>query len=224
MFIVERLISAIAPHVCIICGAEGEVVCAWCLPEIAPPIPERCYRCRAQTAHSQVCQKCRRQSRLGHVWVRTGYMDHARQLVHDFKFARKQAAAIPLARLMAECLPFLSDEVIVTHVPTATSRIRQRGYDHAVLLARALAREQKLPYAPLLLRQGKTRQVGASRKQRLGQLDGSFRPIKSEPLKGAHILLVDDIVTTGGTLEAAARCLKQAGAKQVDAVVFAQKE
>jgi predicted amidophosphoribosyltransferase len=75
----------------------------------------------------------------------------------------------------------------------------------------------------LLARRGQSRQVGARRMQRTTQLVDAFHPIRPSLIQGAHILLVDDIVTTGASLEAAARVLKQAGAKRIDAVVFAQK-
>lgn len=224
MSILERFISLIAPHQCLGCGYEGAVICDWCLPDFATALPARCYKCRSQTDNSLVCKKCRPKSRLKHVWVRTSYEGLAKRLIHDFKFERKQAGALPIVRLMTECLPFLSPDTIVTHVPTAPARIRQRGYDHARLLARDLAHSQDLSYASLLHRVGKTRQVGASRAQRLQQLEGAFQITKSEKIRGSVILLVDDIVTTGGTLEAAARSLRQAGAKRVEAVVFAQKE
>ena len=145
-----------------------------------------------------------------------------KQLIHDFKFERKQAVAPIMARLMAESLPYLPADTIVTHVPTATSRVRQRGYDHARLLAKFLAKEAGLAYLPLLARVGQARQVGAKRQTRLSQLDGAFRVIG--PVQKAPIVLVDDIVTTGATLATATRCLKSSGAKVVDAVVFAQKQ
>lgn len=224
MFVLERILSVVAPHRCLICGGEGEVICAWCLPDLAPPLPARCYRCRAQSENSLVCKKCRRDSRVKHVWVRTSYEGMAKQLIHDFKFERKQAAAEPLARLMAEALPYLPPETIITHVPTASSRARQRGYDHAELLAKALARELSLPHIALLARTGQARQVGAKRAERLDQLQDAFRFVNAPETRSAPILLVDDLVTTGGTLEAATTCLKQNGVKLVDAVVFAQKE
>ena len=62
----------------------------------------------------------------------------------------------------------------------------------------------------------------ASRQQRLSQLEEAFRVIRPERINGAHVLLVDDVITTGATLEAAATILKRAGAKQVSALVFAQ--
>lgn len=224
MFIAERLISIIAPHYCIVCGAEGEVVCAWCLPDLAPPLPERCYVCKTATKDSAVCRKCRRTRRLKHVWVRTSYEAQAKQLIHDFKFARKQSAAAPIARLMAGSLPYLGPETIVVHVPTATSRVRRRGYDHAGLLAKQLAHDLRLRHKTLLARTSQTRQVGAKRAERMEQMKEAFRLSGEERLDRVSILLVDDLVTTGATLEAAATCLRSAGAKVINAAVFAQKQ
>lgn len=75
----------------------------------------------------------------------------------------------------------------------------------------------------LLSRLGQTRQVGSKREQRLTQLSDAFRALRPDVIRNAQILLVDDVVTTGGTLEAAANVLRQAGASRIDAVVFAQK-
>lgn len=222
MFIVERLISLLAPHQCMTCGDEGAVVCAWCLPDFAPPLPSRCYVCKSATPDSQVCKKCRRTSKLKHVWVRAEYEGQVKELVQGFKFERKQAAADPIVKLMVEALPFLPPHTVVTHVPTATSRVRRRGYDHAELLTRALAQQTGLQHETLLARVTQTRQVGAKRKERLLQMEHAFtslRPCDSS----VPVLLVDDLTTTGATLEAAAVVLRQAGTKTVDAVVFAQK-
>lgn len=223
MFILERLISTLAPHQCLTCGAEGATVCAWCLPDFIAPVPARCYRCRVATENSAVCRKCRRTSPLSHVWVRTTYEGDAKLLVHGLKFQRKRAAAAVAGKLTAEALPYLDRSMIVAHVPTATSHVRQRGYDHAELVAKTIAKESGLSYTPLLARVGQARQVGAKREQRLVQLQNAFHVRKPQVIQKARILLVDDIVTTGATLEAAGRVLRNAGAKTVDAVVFAQK-
>jgi ComF family protein len=218
----EKIMGFVAPHYCVICGSEGAVICPWCLPDLALPLPARCYHCRAVTKDSLVCSKCRRTSRIKHVWVRTTYDGPAKQLIHEFKFQRKVAAAQPIAELMAEALPYLPPQTIITHVPTASSRVRRRGYDHAQLLAKALAERLGLTHQTLLLRTTQTRQVGSKRAVRLAQMQTAFQAHKRVVPKST-VLLVDDLTTTGATLEVAAKTLKKAGVKTVDAIVFAQK-
>jgi ComF family protein len=158
------------------------------------------------------------------VWVANEYDGIPKELVRRLKFQNAQAAIKPIVRMMDEGLPYLSSDTIIVHIPTATSRRRQRGYDQAELVARKLAQIRNLSHVPLLARLGQSRQVGAKRAERKKQLGQAYRPLKDYVIKGAHILLIDDIVTTGATLEAAARVLKVAGAKQIDALVFAQKQ
>lgn len=218
----DKIVSIIAPHHCMVCGFEDAVVCAWCLPDIVSPLPSRCYKCKRADINSKVCAPCRAKSKLGHVWASTEYDTLAKQLIHDFKFERKQAAAEPIARLMKEALPYLSKVTVVVHIPTATKRVRMRGYDHAELIANELARLLGLKQRTALRRITQTRQVGAHREARLAQMEHAFE-LHQRTSVNVPVLLVDDLVTTGATLESAARLLRGAGAKKVDAVVFAQK-
>lgn len=223
MRIIEKLVSLIAPHDCLDCGTEGTLVCAWCMPNAFLPLPDRCYRCNKLSRDSKVCTRCRRSSPLHAVWVCTEYEGLAKRLVHKLKFERAGAAALPIAEAMAETLPYFTKKTVVTHIPTATSRYRQRGYDQAELIARRFAQLKGLQYIPLLTRQGHSRQVGAKRLLRLSQLEGAFRPRNAYAAAGAEVILIDDIVTTGATIDAAARVLKAAGAKRVSAAIFGQK-
>jgi ComF family protein len=220
----RRLFALLAPHNCLVCGLEGALLCNDCRIEACLPMPDRCYRCRKTSLDSQVCARCRKYSHLSHVWVATEYSGTARQLMHMYKFERAQDAGLLIADNMDRCLPYLEKTIVVTHVPSATSRVRQRGFDHAKLLAVHLAHRRGFLPQTLLARQGQSRQVGVNRSVRLRQLKGAFRPLKLQAIKGAHILLIDDVITTGGSLEAAAKALLGAGARQVDAVVFAQKQ
>lgn len=223
MNFIDRLLSIVAPHECVVCGQDGTVLCAWCWPEACQSLPSRCYNCKAISRDSAVCPACRHLSKLKSVWVRTEYDGYAKQLIHLLKFSRVVEASPIIAQLMGEALPFLTAETVVVPVPTAMSRRRQRGYDQAELIAKSLALDLGLNHSVSLRRTGKTRQLGASRKQRLEQLVSAFSLPRPKNIIGKDVLLVDDIATTGATLETAAQVLKDAGARKINAVVFAQK-
>jgi ComF family protein len=220
---IDRLLSILAPHICIMCGTEGALLCERCFPDAIDPIPARCYRCSATSANSAVCNSCRRNSPLRYVWVTTQYDGPPKELVYRLKFGRTKQAASVIASYLHETVPVLPPSTVVTFVPTATSRVRQRGYDQIQLIARAFARYRGLQCAPLLVRYGQSRQVGSDRKHRFDQAAKNYGTLK-KVAKGTDVLLIDDILTTGATLESAAKLLKQAGAKTINAAIFAQKQ
>jgi ComF family protein len=216
------LLSVLAPHECLGCGAEGVLLCADCRRGLAPAEP-RCYDCHRPDPLFRTCDACRRSSALYAVHALTRYDGLAKDLLWKLKFGRAGAAAAEIGDMLAAQTVFARpSEVIITHVPTATARVRQRGYDQAALIAKALARAHGVAYVPLLMRQGRHEQVGASRAVRTSQLEGAFYPVRRQYVRGSHIILVDDVVTTGATLHAATEALRFAGARRVEAIVFAQ--
>ncbi len=222
MSALDTLLSIVAPHECVGCGSEGSILCFNCINSITSP-PDRCYRCHKVSTDSAVCQTCRRSSNLKHVWVVADYENEAKAVIQKFKFERAYAAASVIAGLMSEALPFLADHLVVA-VPTASVRVRERGYDQSRLIAKRIATAKDLQYAPLLARGLQSRQVGASRRQRIEQMRNMFRVTSPKLAEGRRVLLVDDVSTTGATIEAAAKTLKNAGVQTVDAVIFAQKQ
>lgn len=224
MRIVERILSLVAPHICLVCGREGSLMCLWCAPDSYAAVPSRCYRCKRLMRDSSTCSSCKRHAPLRHVWVRTEYDGYAKQLLYLLKFGRAQAAAAIVAKTMAEILPYLPKDTVIVPVPTATSRVRQRGYDQSILCARQVASLTGLRYTQPLTRLTQSRQLGAHRKERLAQLQGAFMVTRPAEIRRKHILLIDDVITTGATLQTAAKLVKTTGAKSVSALVFAQKQ
>ncbi len=222
MNIVDRCLETVAPHTCFVCGLEGALLCNSCSMEAFLPVPSRCYRCHVATTQSRVCANCYRVVSLSSVWVATRYAEHAKELIRRFKFERAKQAADIVARTIDQRLPILPDSVVVSHIPTANSRVRVRGYDQAELIARRLCRIRGWQFTSLLLRRGTGRQLGAKRSQRFMQLESAFTVRNQNLVTGAYVLLIDDVLTTGATVEAAARLLKDAGAKTIEAAVFAQ--
>lgn len=220
MSFIDRILGIFAPYECLGCQVEGDLLCTACIQQLLS-IPEQCYRCYRPSAQAFTCPDCAVVSSLFGVRAGTRYSGVAKELVARLKFSGAQAATRPIA---ARLLPFLSPghALVVMPVPTATSRVRGRGYDQAKLLAREMSRQAKLPYLDCLVRRGQTHQVGSSRDQRLLQLQGAFRVASPQKVRGKHILLIDDVLTTGATLEEAAKLLKAHGAAQVQAMVFAR--
>lgn len=222
MIIIEQVFQFLAPHDCISCGKEGRVLCLGCADTKLEFVPDRCYLCLSPSPYGKTCLPCRATSPLRYVRVRTSYGEIAKQVVHALKFTHARDAAKLIAEEMARQLPRFRSNVIIAHVPAASSHVRLRGFDQSALIARELGRIMGLRHMHILGRVGQQRQVGASPMLRRTQLQEVFRPLSKGLTNGAHILLIDDVLTTGSTLEAAAGALRGAGAKAVDAVVFAQ--
>ncbi len=222
MSILDRIVSVYAPFACLGCELEtNRLLCTACTETVAR-VPSRCYRCQATTRGYEVCAACRRKTPLRRVAVWAHYEGLAKELIRRAKYERARTGLLEAADCMVTHLAQFGPNVLLVPVPTATSRARQRGYDQATVLARQLARKHHLPYARLLARLGQAHQVGAGRAERVAHLKDAFRAIHTDRIQGVHILLIDDVCTTGATLESAAQVLRKAGAKRVDALVFAQ--
>lgn len=178
---------------------------------------QRCYKCLQPSLGGLICKTCI--SPLTSVQSAAEYAGHTKDLLWMLKSSGAQAAAPPMAKIMES---YVSKGTLLVPVPTATSRVRQRGYDQSVVLCQALARKTGNPYAKALLRKGHTHQVGASRQQRLSQLSDAYTVIRPKRIRGLRILLIDDVITTGATLESVAAALLTAGATRVDALTFAR--
>jgi ComF family protein len=151
---------------------------------------------------------------MQNVWIAQAYEGVVKQLLWKYKFERAKSAVGPLAKILVTALPFLEGHVIVT-IPTAPAHIRQRGYDHAELLAKECANLLNISHLSLLGRLQGAEQRGATRVERHRQVKQTFYPLKSDTIVGKKILLIDDIITTGATIQAATAALLSAGASQV---------
>lgn len=146
------------------------------------------------------------------------YAGRARKLILGLKYRNERATA----RLLAEVLIHRLDSDhrsadVVTWAPTSSQRRRQRGHDQAELIARAIARQIHRPCRALLVNQAVATQTGARREQRLS--GPRFRARRCR--RYVHVIVVDDVVTTGATLRAAAHALNVAGASRVSTLAVA---
>ena len=205
-------------------------VCASCwgaIPALAPPL---CRRCGDTLGHPSplLCTRCRR-TPPGPVTAARAAGEYAgalRQLIHALKYDGRRSLAAPLAALMRERgREVLDGATVAVPVPLHWSRRWQRGFNQAEALAARLG----LPVCRALARRRPTRaQFGLPAARRHRNVRGAFGPARwragraRSRLKGAVVVLVDDVATTGATLRACAEELKRMGAREVRAITAAR--
>ncbi len=220
-------LNLIFPKRCIGCGQEGDFICPSCrssLPRIMPPF---CPRCGSPQASGIICPSCVNwQARIEGIRSPFRFDGVVRQAVHQLKYRGLTALAAPLAGFINEYLannPMPSD--VLVPVPLHPKRLRERGYNQSALLARELGRLAGLPVSHgCLVRQSYTTpQVGTSSvAQRRSNIAGAF-VCADRKLEGRQVLLIDDVSTSGATLDACAAALKAAGAVSVWGLVLAKE-
>ncbi|RJY08504.1 ComF family protein [Aurantiacibacter aquimixticola] len=221
------LVDAVYPPRCPICGdglAAQNGLCAGCWGELAIPGVPACSACQrpfaADAASGLTCAPCQ-QARPRHDGIAAGtlYNDTARRLVLNFKHGRKIALAPMLAGLIAARLPPMDESWLAIPVPLHRTRLWKRGYNQSALLATELAK--RTPANLLvdgLLRTRATPSLGGlGKRQRARTLEGAIKvnPARADAIRGAPVLLVDDVLTSGATSDACVKALKQSGASRV---------
>jgi len=149
----------------------------------------------------------------------------ARKLVHRLKYSDRAELAQPMGRWMARAgTEILADADLLAPVPLHPLRLWRRRFNQAAMLAREIGRATGKPCdVDALVRVKATHsQVGLSRAQRAENVQGAFRVADGATVKGRNVVLVDDVMTSGATANAASRALVRAGAKRVDVLVFAR--
>jgi predicted amidophosphoribosyltransferase len=232
-----ELLGLLAPPACAACGApvaRAEVlVCAQCLRGLPWLRGRRCPRCALPRHPARGCPAAR--AAFAGAWAPLAYEGSARALVAALKFRGALAVAGLMGAQLAAHLPAAlrgppaapsavtvagSSGPVLVPVPPHPVRRRRRGFDPAAELAAALAARTELPIAPILRRRDRApRQVGLGRAQRrrAGRL-----VIEATRAPPPRVLLIDDVHTTGATLDACARVLVAAGCGQVVAVTYAR--
>ena len=216
------LLDLVLPPRCGSCLALGSWLCVPCRTKIRRLEEPLCPRCGAES-ESRRCPCRARLRNLGRLRAAAAYEGSLERAIHRFKYEGWRALARPLARLLEDRLAVdgIPGGVLVP-VPLHPSRRHVRGYNQSELIARELARSLRLPLAAGLARVRDTPpQVGLDRIHRRDNVKGAFQ-WRAGHLAREPVLLVDDVATTGATLEACAKALKAAGAGSVTGIVLAR--
>jgi ComF family protein len=225
---VGRLVGGLFAQDCLLCGQgdEGEILCRRCaedLPRLSSP---RCPRCALPTALGEPCGRC-----LAHpphydrTFAAFSYGFPLDKLIQSFKYGHRLALAAYLGRELARLASSSAGEWaadLIVPLPLHPIRLRERGFNQALELARPVAAALGLsldPHACARIRYTPA-QAGLPWKKRVENIRHAFHC--AHALTGRRILLIDDVMTTGASLDECARTLKRHGAAEVSLLVVAR--
>ena len=220
---IDAVLGVVAPHICKGCEASGSTLCDSCFFDIIDDMYAVCIACESIVGVGNLCRKCTELSQLDRAFVVGERRDALKRLIGDFKFNSERASAKVIASLLDARLPYFSQQTTIIPIPTIAPHVRQRGFDHTKLIAKHLSKLRKWPIETnVLLRKTDSVQHKSSANKRIEQAEKAFEinPRKSIP---KQILLLDDIYTTGATVSAAAKLLRNSGATHIDLGIIARQ-
>lgn len=220
------MIHLLAPPACAFCGEVGtdEVACEGCCADL-PWNAICCPGCAQPSAAPVLCAACIKRPRaFDSAWTAFVHVDPVRRSIHRVKYSARFDEARMLGRLMARGLALRNAPLpdLVIPVPLKRSRLLLRGYNQTVELARTLRSVLPLKVAPDAARLVRTpqEQIGQTAAQRRRNLRGAF--VIDRDLTGERVALLDDVMTTGATLDALAHAARKSGAIHIEAWALAR--
>ena len=234
MRILRAAIDLLYPPRCPACRIRTAAVtfCKDCHLGIVPARSPLCTACGlpfAGTGPDHLCANCRLHPPRFRVARAPAMFDRHRpsplvEVLARFKYGRDVTLAPVLSAYLVEHLPLAFDHDLIIPIPHHRERLRWRGFNQALPLARAIGRASQSPVDPFVLARHRSTppQVGLGADDRRRNVRGAFAVRHRERIRGRTVLLVDDVMTTGATAHECARVLRAAGARAVDAVVLAR--
>ena len=213
------------------CGRwQAQPVCRACQQSWCIDLP-RCLRCALpwhDAARADACPACEaRQPEFDRAITALDYLAPWSGLISRFKFQRASSLQAPFVRLMAEAIRQRPHRVdLILPVPLSAARLAERGYNQAWLLARGLGKAMHRPATDgaLVRTRSTPRLMTLDSEERLRAIHGAFQvnPTWAKRLRGRHVAVVDDVLTTGATLDEISRLLRRHGVAGVSAWVLAR--
>ena len=211
------------PVFCLSCQAEGSWVCDICMDKIGGHIQLFCPVCHVGTREGRVCEACRpATSLMRHVAMMKYQEDHLiGSLIHTLKYEYAEDTMHTIRTIIASFIQVYGEKFrdvdLIIPVPLHKKRFAERGFNQAGYIGNSLASELDISYdASILIRSRYTpHQATLQRNERMTNVEEAFTLLETTELSGKHILLVDDVYTTGATMQSCARVLLQGGAQRI---------
>jgi competence protein ComFC len=225
--LIELAVDSFFPRRCVGCGKVGGFLCPECLGKLPRLLPPLCPKCGRPQASGIVCPICRqRQTEIDGIRSPFRFDEVIRKAIHQLKYRNLKAISPCLAELLAEYLRSnpLRGEALVC-VPLHPRRLRERGYNQSSLLAKELGRRIDLPVIEACLirvKQAQPQVRAVDVEERRRNVADAF-VCRDEKVSGKQIILIDDVCTSGATLESCATALKNKGAASVWGLTLARE-
>lgn len=217
---IDTFLSLVAPHSCCGCGEVGAEICEGCKHNIINEGFSVCVGCLRPTSGDNLCDRCTEFPTIA-MWCVGWRQDELKSLLDRYKFEAVRSAVIPLVEILDITVPTLTEDTVVTIIPTAPAHSRERGFDHMVLIGREFAKRRKLLFRPLLKRTTGGTQHFKTKKERLAAAQSAFELVGDELPEA--VLLIDDILTTGATFRAGLNILQGAGVVSLYGAIIARQ-
>lgn len=227
MEILEELINLIFPKFCYSCGGFGKYICSNCIKSKMYFNPVQiCHVCGRECSNGLVHSECKDLSFVDGVLFITLYQTFIRKIIREIKYYFCSDIINEIAKVMSDYLlfyKFIPGNVLITYVPMHGIKERSRGFNQAKLLAQKISHNTDCELFTLLRRKKYSHaQVGLGKFAREMNLKDIFEISSKVDVEGKNILIIDDVFTTGSTLNECAKVLKNAGAQKVFGFVFAR--
>lgn len=220
--LLDSILGLLTPPICKGCGEiSSGALCRDCFQETIDEPYQCCLICGSLTSLDNLCKACQNKSDLSRAFVIGQNTGVLKKLTYDYKLLPERHIAKTLANLLDEVLPILPPATVIMPIPTIPNHIRERGFGHTEVVARIFARKRHLPYRQLLTRTDNSVQHGLKARERIKAAAKTFA-IKENHGKITEVLLIDDIYTTGATIKAAAKLLKNAGVININLAIIAR--
>ena len=218
-----KIVQQLFRRRCVLCDApvRHERICTGCSAELPRMPPGRCTVCAVPLASGAVCGACQHKPpAFERVWAAFAYDFPVDALIHAFKYGRRLALAPVLGEMLAGCTAPEADALMP--MPLSPQRLYERGFNQALEIARVLSRRYRLPLEATWCRKviETAPQASLPWKERAKNVRRAF--VCDAPVTGLRIAVVDDVLTTGATLNELARVLLKAGAASVTGWVVAR--
>ena len=225
------ILDVIFPVECLGCGKEGSALCDDCFEKIQFSQNQICPICYKSSQSGKLCAECAGKSFLDRLVVCANYNNAIIQKsIKDLKYRYIEGLAIQLGKLMAKYVKIGAPDLdlssfLITYVPLHKKRYLERGFNQSQLIAGSFCQHLSMqkPIDILGRKRYTINQASLKKKDRLENIKDAFICLKPDLAKGRSIIIIDDVFTTGATMQECAKVLKQNGAKEVIGLAVAHE-